>query len=422
MSKSSFKILVITESLDVNANSAAKGRLAFINSFKAAGFNPEVYHYTQKDIEIEGVKNTTVHESKFSVMFLLSRLHRLIYRWLKLDIGNITSRLFGFSFGFFNDRNSIYKAIKNINIDEYEMVWTFSQGSSFRSHAALLKLPKWHKKWLAFVHDPYPHHLYPRPYNYIEYGYKKKRYFFMDITKKANKVVFPSLLLKEWMESYYVDIKDKSLIIPHPLVTKKINLENVPNYFDSSKFNILHAGNLLNLRDPAPLIEAFQQFLRLKPEAKKDAALLFIGKKSIFQEYLNKKQAEIPQLYVSKGYEDFSRVYNMQQETSINIILEAKSEISPFLPGKFPHCVSANKPIVLIGPHYSECKRLLGKDYPYLNDFDEIEKLSNIVADLYEIWKNNPNELKLNRPDLLHYLSIDYSKTVLLNEIKKENI
>ncbi|MEP3836600.1 MAG: UDP-glycosyltransferase [Algibacter sp.] len=418
MSNTSSKILIITESLDVNANSAAKGRLAFIHSFKAAGFNPEVYHFTQKNIEIDNVKNTAIHESKFNLMYLLSRLHRLIHRWLKLDIGNISSSVFGFSFGFFNDRNSIYKAIKHIDINHYNMVWTFSQGSSFRSHAALLKLPEWHNKWFAFVHDPYPHHLYPRPYNYIEYGYKKKRYFFMDITKKAYKVVFPSLLLKEWMESYYVEIKDKSLIIPHPLVINKTQPENIPEYFDLNKFNILHAGNLLNLRDPAPLIEAYKQFLNINPEAKQDSALLFIGKKSVFQEYLNKMQNEIPQLYISNGYEDFGKVYNMQQQTSINVILEAKSEISPFLPGKFPHCVAANKPIVLIGPYYSECKRLLGKDYPYLIDFNEVDKLSNVIADLYKVWKNKPNNLKLNRPDLLHYLSVDYSKSILLNEKK----
>ena len=60
MSIASLKILIITESLDVNANSAAKGRLAFINSFKLAGFNPDVYHYTQKKISIDGVKCTSI--------------------------------------------------------------------------------------------------------------------------------------------------------------------------------------------------------------------------------------------------------------------------------------------------------------------------------------------------------------------------
>ena len=422
MSIASLKILIITESLDVNANSAAKGRLAFINSFKLAGFNPDVYHYTQKKISIDGVKCTSIYESKFNTIYLLSRMHRLSLRWLKVDIGKVTNALFGFSFGFFNDRNSIYKTIKKVDIEQYNMVWTFSQGSSFRSHAALLKIPKWHHKWYAFVHDPYPHHLYPRPYNFIEYGYKKKRYFFMDITKKAHKIVFPSLLLKEWMESYYIDVKEKSIILPHPLVTTKSNQNQLPEYFDGKKFNILHAGNLLNLRDPFPMIEAFQQFLNIKPEAKNDSALLFIGKKSIFQDYLKLKQQSIAQLYVSDDYESFSWVYAMQQHTSVNVILEAKSEISPFLPGKFPHCVAANKPILLIGPHYSECKRLLGDDYPYLFDFDDIEKLTKALVELYEIWRQDANNLKLNRPDLLHYLSEDYVKDVLLSEVKKENV
>lgn len=419
MSKVSLKILIISESLDINANSAAKGRLAFINSFKLAGFIPEVYHYTQKDINIDGVKTTAIFESKFTAMYILSRVHRLLFRWLKIDIGSVLNTFFGFSFGFFNDRNSIKKAIKKVDIDKFDTVWTFSQGSSFRSHAALLKIPSWHKKWYAFVHDPYPHHLYPRPYNYVEYGYKKKRYFFMDIIKKANRIVFPSLLLKDWMQSYYIDVKGKSLILPHPLVTVKSSYTDLPEYFDSNKFNLLHAGNLLNLRDPAPLVEAYQEFLIKKPEAKHDSALLFIGKKSVFQDYLNKKKENLPQLYVSNDYESFNKVYAMQQYASVNVILEAKSEISPFLPGKFPHCVAANKPIFLIGPYYSECKRLFGDDYSYKFDFDDIEKLTNKMVYIYESWKHDSNNLKLNRPDLIHYLSTDYLKEVLLNELKK---
>lgn len=200
------------------------------------------------------------------------------------------------------------------------------------------------------------------------------------------------------------------------MVTAKIDGQ-LPEYFDKRKFNLLHAGNLLNLRDPYPLVEAYQQFLNLKPEAKNDSALLFIGKKSIFQEYLKRKQSSIPQLHISPDYESFHKVYAMQQHTSINVILEAKSEISPFLPGKFPHCIAANKPILLIGPYYSECKRLLGNDYPFLFDFDEIEKLAKAIVNLYETWKQNPDNLVLNRPDLLHYLSIDYSKEVLLNKV-----
>jgi glycosyltransferase involved in cell wall biosynthesis len=416
------QILVLAESLDVNASSAAKGRVAFINSFKAAGFTITVYHYSQKDISIDGVNCISIFELKYNVLYLLSRLHRVLIRWFNLDFSKYIETLLGFSFGFFSDRISIYKSVKDIDINKYKMVWTFGQGTSFRTHSVLLKLPKWHKKWYAFIHDPYPQHLYPRPYNFVEYGFKKKRYFFIDVTKKALKVVFPSELLKDWMLSYYGAIKNKNIILPHPFIANKCSKDNLPLYFDASKFNIIHAGNLLNLRDPFPLIEAYERFLNKHPEAKKDSSLLLVGKRSIYHDYLKDKQQSIAQLYVSNDYEEFNNVYTMQQFASINVILEAQSEISPFLPGKFPHCLSAGKPILVIGPYYSESKRLLGSKYPYIFDFKDILLITEAFGQLYSQWKNSRHKLTLNRPDLVHYFSVEYCREILLNEIQNENL
>jgi hypothetical protein len=103
----------------------------------------------------------------------------------------------------------------------------------------------------------------------------------------------------------------------------------------------------------------------------------------------------------------------MQQDASINVILEAKSEISPFLPGKFPHCVAADKPIVLIGPYYSESKRLLGEDYLYSHNFTNIEKIAESFSKLYLQWKKNPEGFNLDRSDLDYYLGVEYLSKVL---------
>jgi len=108
---------------------------------------------------------------------------------------------------------------------------------------------------------------------------------------------------------------------------------------------------------------------------------------------------------------------------SVNIILEAKSEISPFLPGKFPYCIGADKPLILIGPYYSECRRLLGKNYKYCFDFDAVVPLSKAIEELYCKWKQSPKDLTLERPDLEKYLSAEHLKEILadtsLNEVIK---
>jgi hypothetical protein len=411
------RCLFLAETIDINASSGAKGRIALIYAFKSLGYQLVVYHYSNKAISLDGIECHHIKEHKWSVLYLLSRVHRLSIRWFNFDFGKYIDSWLGFSFGFFSDRNSMVRVLKKVDLTNVSMVWTLSQGSSFRTHAAVLQLPQLHPKWYAYVHDPYPHHLYPRPYNYVEYGFKKKRLFFAEVMKQCHKAVFPSMMLKNWMQSYYNNIDGKFLIIPHLINKTQPQNVDVPTYFDPSKFNLLHAGNLLDLRDPQVLIIAFQQFLARVPEAKQDARLLFVGNISRYHEKITKAQQVYPEIVSSNGSENFNVTLAMQQHASVNIILEAKSEISPFLPGKFAHCVQADKPILLVGPYYSECKRLLGNDYPFTYDFEEVDRITKGIKYLYSLWQQDPDSLKLDRPDLTTYLSEDTLKVVLMRAL-----
>ncbi len=404
-------IIALVESLDVNDSSGTKGRVALLKNMVAAGFQVTALHYTQKEIQLQGITTVCIKEPK-SRFYFLSRLQRYFYKWFKVNIGNGYEKRTGFSFNWKCAENAFAKALKSYNPQDFEMVWTLGKGTQFRAHHAILKSAQWHAKWYAYVHDPYPQQLYPRPYNFVPIGYKQKRYFFNEVTKKAKTMVFPSLLLKEWMQSYFVSITDKSIIIPHQ-ISKMPTLETaLPSYFDTDKFTILHGGNLLDLRNPEPVTRAYKKFLELHPEAAGVSQLLFIGKPGNYEAFFKGEQQVLPQLYASADYVPFEQVYAMQKETSVNIILEAQSEISPFLPGKFAHCVAANKPILLIGPYYSECKRLLGEDYPYSLEFKEIDAVAQALSLIYIEWQTK-KELRLDRPDLELYLSESYLKKVL---------
>jgi DNA-directed RNA polymerase len=98
--------------------------------------------------------------------------------------------------------------------------------------------------------------------------------------------------------------------------------------------------------------------------------------------------------------------------------MESKSEISPFLPAKFPHCVEANKVILSLAPCHSEVKRLLGVDYQYWSEVDDVSKVAKLIEELYNLWKENPESLLLNRIDLQEYLSVGYLKQTI-NNLKK---
>ena len=84
---------------------------------------------------------------------------------------------------------------------------------------------------MAYIHDPYPFHYYPEPYNWSEPGYKKKIDFFNELAEKCQWAAFPSLLLKEWMTGKFPAFQEKAVILPHQL-TENRNSEELPDFFD----------------------------------------------------------------------------------------------------------------------------------------------------------------------------------------------
>jgi len=409
------KILVIVDSIDIDDSSGSKANIALIHNLQTIGYIIRVLHYTRKEIHLKDITCYSIPEKKWNLMYLLSRTQRLFTRYTKLNLNSFFEGLFGFSFTFFNDVNSIKKAIsKEINFQP-NLVLTLSKGASFRPHYAVLKLPSLHDKWMAYVHDPYPFHFYPRPYNWVESGYRKKERFFREVSKKAAYSAFPSLLLKDWMGSYFPNFLKTGIVIPHQQSQITIKGNKLPSYFESSKFSLLHAGNLMKQRSPKGLIEGFKLFLKNNQHAKKNARLYLIGNASYHKVLLQQYEQEISELFVKSENENFESVYLMQLATSVNVILESKSEISPFLPGKFPHCVSANKPILLLAPYYSETRRLLGGNYPYISEVDDVTEIAVLIEKLYKLWLENSNNLKLNRPDLEYYISEKYLEEVIVN-------
>ena len=401
------------ESIDLEGSSGAKANVALIQNLHKAGYDLIVFHYTRKDIQLQGIKCVAIQERRFSGLFLLSRLERHFRYIYRIKLNELIEKIFGFSFTLLNDRNSIIAALKKYSGPEPDLILTLSQAGSFRPHHALLRMPELHEKWIAYIHDPYPMHLYPRPFNWVEPGYHQKWKFMWDVSEKAAYSAFPGKLLKEWMGSYYPGLLKTGVIIPHQIIDLPVLNVRFPAYYKPGNFNLLHAGALLRPRNPQSLVLAFQSFLDRNPEAREQSKLILVGSSSIHSTWLKIKENEIRELEIIDEKLPFPTVFKMQQTAAVNIILEAKAEISPFLPGKFPHCVQADKPILLLGPNYSECRRLLGDDYPFWAEIDDTEKITVIIENLYFEWKKSPERLKLERPDLVSYLSCSYLEKTL---------
>lgn len=402
------KILIIAESLDVEDSSGTKGRVALIRNLNSLGYQLKVYHYTRKHVSIEGIECIYIPENRKSLLFFLSRIERYARYILNLKLHKPLENGFGFSFTLLNDRNSIKSGLKKLKNWNADLVITLSKGGSFRPHHAILKMPEYHSRWMSYIHDPYPMHWYPPPYPWFEPGWKKKEKFMRDLATSSKFIAFPSFLLKLWLGKKDRNFSDKGVIIPHQLDEAYITDMDVSEFINFENFNIVHAGNLIQGRDPIGLILGFQRFLSLNPEARKKARLLFIGGPSYYSNILKSQRKEINQLILSEEKLSFELVQNIQSKSSVNVILEAKSEISPFLPGKFPHCIKAKKTILHLGPHESETMRLLGKNYKYNAPIDGIERIAELLTELFCMWQNDKDSLTLKRPDLVDYLSKDH--------------
>ncbi|ANW96306.1 hypothetical protein AXE80_08455 [Wenyingzhuangia fucanilytica] len=398
------KILIISESIDIEDSSGSKVNVALIQNLKKIGYQVKVLHYTRKEIQLgSDIECISIPEIKFSLNYVLSRTQRIVQRVLKVDLSIFLEKIFGNSFTFFNDSKSISKAIKKCFNDE-DIIFTLSKGASFRPHHAMLSLPNLHDKWLAYIHDPFPFHCYPRPYDFLNKGAFYKENFMKLVSLKAKYSGFPSLYLQEWMGSYFPSFLKSGIVIPHQNLEIKNSVNNCKiDYFDKKKFNMLHAGNLMKERNPEGLIKGYKLFLERNPRAKEVTKLILLGQARDHKEYI--KSNINKNLYWSDGNVPFAEVNDIQNEVSVNIILEAKGHISPFLPGKFPHIINANKPVLLLGPYYSESKRLLGNDYPFITEIDDVDKISKLIEQLYFNWIENKNQ-QLGREELADYCGL----------------
>jgi hypothetical protein len=407
------KILVVVDSINQEDSSGSKCNVALIINLVKAGYQVKVYHHSRKNISIDGAECIMISTDKFNLVYIIGGFLRFLTRKFNLVTTPFIEKKIGFSPAFLSDVHDFTKALKKDTFNP-DLVITLSKAASFRPHKALLNIKKWHKKWLAYVHDPFPFHFYPKPYDFIVPSYKHKENFLFEIANNARYSGFPSLLLKEWMGKFAPNFLKTGMVIPHQLVEMEQLATKLPDFFESNKFSLLHAGALLGERNPVGLIEGFLKFLASNPEAKENTQLILMGTtsekhKSVFEKYKNNENNLVS---INKSL-PFDTVYQLQYAVSINIILEAKSDISPFLPGKFPHCVAANKKMLVLGPEYSETRRLLGNDYEYWSEIDNVNAISKLIEKLYFEWKENPNKMLLNRPELLEYLGANNLKTII---------
>jgi len=397
----------VTDSINAEDSSGSKANVAFIKSLVASDYAVTVIHYTQREIQIEGAICILAEQRKNNLYYIFGGIQRTVQRNLGVDWSVFLENSFGFSFAFFNDSKSIVKSIRSLNIRDFDLVITLSKGESFRPHHAVLQLPVWHLKWLAYVHDPYPFQNYPWPYTFVPKGAKQKDHFFEKVAVHCKFAGFPSCLLADHMAGFYPEFKEKSVVIPHQY-DNLISGVSLPPFFKEGAFNIVHTGNLIGGRSPEGLLKGFQLFLESQEEARQESYLYLVGPSSNYKQLINSFEP-LPQFIYHPGV-SYTESLALQQAASVNLIIEASdTDYSPFLPAKMSHCVMVDKPILALSPRKSEVRRLLEGEYFWQTEADDSEQIAKLISELYFKWKNeNANSWCLDRPDLQAYFSSEY--------------
>ena len=218
--------------------------------------------------------------------------------------------------------------------------------------------------WAVNIHDPYPVALYPPPYFYKWTREQlQQQQMFQRLISAATFLTFPSLLLQQLMEKHYKHVREKSYVIPHlpHRSMVKYQVETAATVANTVTCTMLHAGALHGVRNPAALINAFQ---KLRGELSIHPRLVFTGARYGDSDAQRAAWAE-EQIIINQKRVTYLESLQEIKAADVLVILEGDNPESPFLPGKVPDYVYANKPVLLLTGAKSEIMRIFGSNYPY---------------------------------------------------------
>jgi|WetSurMetagenome_2_1015567.scaffolds.fasta_scaffold00478_9 hypothetical protein len=313
----------------------------------------------------------------------LSKFQKVLLKIPK--VRGIISYFSGNDFIHFNRIKNIRRFL-NKHIINYDIVLLISGGSGFSPHRAITKRRYKSYKKVAIFHDPYPITCYPPPYaiNSSLYFFQKRE--LQKSLKNLDYIIFPSQKLNEWYQNDYVFDTKKVRIIPHAVkFDYKLTNDIIENNKDSEVL-ITHAGTLLGPRDPYTILKVASDIneRRIKFEFYGDVNK---GLKPKLKEFANSKN-----IYFENARIPYSDALDKLLKSDFQLIIEAHSDFSPFLPTKFVDYVNIGKPIIALTPYNSEISRLLGDDYVLKCEINDEKIIREILSERIfneEIVKNS---------------------------------
>jgi hypothetical protein len=406
-------ILILAESLKINNTSSGIVSSTMINAFVEEGNDVTCLYENSVEETITWLPKVKLHPVNY--------IHKenVLEKIPKLK--GIPSYIYGYNLKFKTKIKSWKKQIETIlKASPFDLIVVLGSGSSFVPHYAMCNVET-NIPWVANFHDPYPMSLYPEPYR------KNKNIIYClqerntkKIIEKATYVSFPSLYLKEWMQQFFPELKNKSVVLPHLAgELKNLPISDLDNKVNlpQGKFNLLHAGTLLGPRKVDALFKAFQIFIESDKEKKDKSILTILGKVAReHNEFFKKEFSENLNIIIDRV--SYKKSLELIRTADVSLIIEAEGvDFSPFMPGKLADLIELEKPILVLSPKKSETNRILGKEYPFTSEPDDIGKIVSVLNEIWILWKGG-NLCLTDSKKLTNYISTKVFNEKLLKLIK----
>jgi len=278
-------------------------------------------------------------------------------------------------------------------IEKEKIDTLISTGPPHSMHLIALKLKKKFPriKWAADFRDPWTNIDFYNDLMLLSSSDKKHKLLEQSVLANCDAVIsIGSSLTEELIALNKNQTPEKFFTI-----TNGYDEEDLPKkqVIKDTSFSIAHIGTLVKSRNPEKLWEALLELINEHSEIKSKLILKLVGKVDISVMESIKKYGLIE--YVTKiNYLPHSEVMEVQQQSRVNLLLVNQTpNAKGILTGKFFEYLSAQTPILAIGPPDGDLARILKETSSgFICDFNEKEKMKSTLLQLFNNVSLTPNK------------------------------
>ena len=271
--------------------------------------------------------------------------------------------------------NILKKYIQDHNIDTI-----VTSGPPHSLHLIGLELKQeLNLKWFADFRDPWTTIGYHKQLKLSNYAAKKHKVLERKVLNFADEIMVTSKTTKTEFE--FLTSK------PITVITNGYDDEKVALQKLDSKFSLAHIGSFLSERNPEILWQSLSELIFENEKFASDLQIKLIG--AVSSEVIDTISKYNLKSYVNNlGYLSHNEAIEHQRKSQVLLLIEINSEdTKSIIPGKLFEYLVSDRPIIAIGPKYSDFAEIVKKtNTGVFFTYHERDKLKSVILEYYNLF------------------------------------